>query len=193
MYYPLDSDLKEKIARFCNVEKDAVIESMDASSIYEVPIFQKEGLDKVVLKKLGLEDNTNVKLNKWCNFLESLQNPKQTITIGLVGKYVELQDAYKSISEAIIHAGVKNNCKVKVNWIHSEDINETNVGEKLSRLSGVLVAPGFGDRGMEGKISAIKYIRKNNIPFFGICTRCNPQLSNLQEMFRILKMLIQLK
>ena len=168
--HPLDSKLKRKIARFCNVEKDAVIESMDASTIYEVPLLmQKEGLDKVVLRKLGLEDKTDVKLDQWCNFLEGLQNPKQNITIGLVGKYVELQDAYKSISEAIIHAGVKNNCKVKVNWIHSEDINDTNVGEKLSRLSGVLVAPGFGDRGMEGKISAIKYIRKNNIPFFGIC------------------------
>ena len=143
---------------------------MDASTIYEVPLLmQKEGLDKVVLRKLGLEDNTDVKLDQWCNFLEGLQNPKQNITIGLVGKYVELQDAYKSISEAIIHGGVKNNCKVKVNWIHSEDINDTNVGEKLSRLNGVLVAPGFGDRGMEGKISAIKYVRKNNIPFFGIC------------------------
>ena len=168
--HPLNSSLKRKIARFCNVERDAVIESMDASTIYEVPLLmQKEGLDKVVLRKLGLEDSTDGDLEQWCNFLEGLQNPKQIITIGLVGKYVELQDAYKSISEAIIHAGVKNNCKVKVNWIHSEDINDTNVGEKLSRLSGVLVAPGFGDRGMEGKISAIKYIRKNNIPFFGIC------------------------
>ena len=168
--HPLNSKLKRKISRFCNVEKDAVIESMDASTIYEVPLLmQKEGLDKVVLRKLGLEDNTDVKLDQWCNFLEGLQNPKQNITIGLVGKYVELQDAYKSISEAIIHGGVKNNCKVKVNWIHSEDINDTNVGEKLSRLNGVLVAPGFGDRGMEGKISAIKYVRKNNIPFFGIC------------------------
>ena len=168
--HPLNSELKRKIARFCNVEKDAVIESMDASTIYEVPLLmQKEGLDKVLLRKLGLEDNTDVKLDQWCNFLEGLQNPKQNITIGLVGKYVELQDAYKSISEAIIHGGVKNNCKVKVNWIHSEDINDTNVGEKLSRLNGVLVAPGFGDRGMEGKISAIKYVRKNNIPFFGIC------------------------
>ena len=128
----------------------------------------KEGLDKVILRKLGLEDNTDVKLDQWCDFLEVLQNPKQTTTIALVGKYVELQDAYKSISEAIIHAGAKNNCKVKVNWIHAEELNETNVQEKLSGMSGVLVAPGFGDRGMEGKISAIKYVRKNNIPFFGI-------------------------
>ena len=145
-------------------------ESMDASTIYEVPLLmQKEGLDKVVLRKLGLEDSTDGDLEQWCNFLEGLQNPKQIITIGLVGKYVELQDAYKSISEAIIHAGAKNSCKVKVNWIHSEKINETNVTEKLSGLSGVLVAPGFGDRGMEGKISTIKYLREYNIPFFGIC------------------------
>ena len=168
--HPLNSDIKRKVARFCNVERDAVIESMDASTIYEVPLLmQKEGLDKVVLRKLGLEDNTEVKLEQWCDFLEGLQNPKQNITIGLVGKYVELQDAYKSISEAIIHAGVKNSCKVKVNWIHSEEINENNVEEKLTGLSGVLVAPGFGDRGIEGKISTIKYVRENNIPFFGIC------------------------
>ena len=168
--HPLNSDIKRKVARFCNVERDAVIESMDASTIYEVPLLmQKEGLDKVVLRKLGLEDNTEVKLEQWCNFLEGLQNPKQNITIGLVGKYVELQDAYKSISEAIIHAGAKNSCKVQVIWIHSEEINATNVEEKLTGLSGVLVAPGFGDRGIEGKISTIKYVRENNIPFFGIC------------------------
>ena len=166
----LGSDIKSKVARFCNVERDAVIESMDASTIYEVPLLmQKEGLDKIVLKKLGLEDNTEVKLEKWNKFLTNLQNPKQEITIGLVGKYVELQDAYKSISEAIIHAGAKNSCKVKVNWIHAEEINNTNAYEKLAGLKGVLVAPGFGDRGMEGKIETIKYLRKNNIPFFGIC------------------------
>ena len=168
--HPLNSEIKRKIARFCNVERDAVIESMDASTIYEVPLLmQKEGLDKVILRKLGLKDNTDVNLDQWCDFLEVLQNPKQTTKIALVGKYVELQDAYKSISEAIIHAGAKNNCKVKVNWIHAEELNETNVQEKLSGMSGVLVAPGFGDRGIEGKISAIKYIRENNIPFLGIC------------------------
>jgi len=166
----LGSDIRRKVARFCNVERDAVIESMDASTIYEVPLLmQKEGLDKVVLRKLGLEDNTEVKLEQWNAFLTGLQNPKQEITIGLVGKYVELQDAYKSISEAIIHAGSTNSCKVKVNWIHAEEINDSNVSEKLAGLKGVLVAPGFGDRGMEGKISAIKYIRENNIPFLGIC------------------------
>ena len=168
--HPLGSDIKRKVARFCNVERDAVIESMDASTIYEVPLLmQKEGLDKVVLRKLGLADNTEVKLEQWCNFLEGLQNPEKEITIGLVGKYVELQDAYKSISEAIIHAGATNACKVKVEWIHAEEINNNNVAEKLAGLKGVLVAPGFGDRGMEGKISAIKYIRENNIPFLGIC------------------------
>jgi len=166
----LGSDIKRKVARFCNVEREAVIESMDASTIYEVPLLmQKEGLDKIVLKKLGLEDNTEVKLEKWNKFLTNLQNPKQEITIGLVGKYVELQDAYKSISEAIIHAGAKNSCKVKVNWIHAEEINNTNAAEKLAGLKGVLVAPGFGDRGMEGKIATIKHLRENNIPFFGIC------------------------
>jgi len=143
---------------------------MDASTIYEVPLLmQKEGLDKIVLKKLGLEDNTEIKLEKWNEFLTNFQNPKQEITIGLVGKYVELQDAYKSISEAIIHAGAKNSCKVKVNWIHAEEINNTNAAEKLAGLKGVLVAPGFGDRGMEGKIATIKHLRENNIPFLGIC------------------------
>ena len=168
--HPLGSEIKRKVARFCNVERDAVIESMDASTIYEVPLLmQKEGLDKVVLRKLGLTDNTEVKLEHWCNFLERLQNPKQEITIGLIGKYVELQDAYKSISEAIIHAGATNACKVRVNWIHAEEINNNNVAKQLEGLSGVLVAPGFGDRGIEGKITAIKHIRENNIPFLGIC------------------------
>ena len=168
--HPLNIDIKKKIARFCNVEIDAVIESMDASTIYEVPLLmQKEGLDKVVLRKLGLKDNTEVKLEQWCNFLERLQNPKKEITIGLVGKYVELQDAYKSITESIIHAGTENACKVKVNWIHAEEINNTNVTKKLVGLSGIIVAPGFGNRGMEGKIAAIKHVRENNIPFFGIC------------------------
>jgi CTP synthase len=168
--HPLGSEIKKKVARFCNVERDAVIESMDVSTIYEVPLLmQKEGLDKVVLRKLGIVDKTEVNLEQWCSFLEGLQNPKKEITIGLVGKYVELQDAYKSISEAIIHAGVKNSCKVKVNWINAEEINKKNVAEKLVGLKGVLVAPGFGDRGMEGKIMTIKYIRENGIPFLGIC------------------------
>ena len=168
--HPITSEIKRKIAQFCNVERDAVIESMDVSTIYEVPLLmQKEGLDKVVLRKLGLVNNTEVKLEQWCNFLEGLQNPEKEITIGLVGKYVELQDAYKSISEAIIHAGAKNVCKVKVDWIHAEEINDTNVTNKLTGLNGLIVAPGFGDRGIDGKIAAIKYFRENNIPFLGIC------------------------
>ena len=168
--HPINYEIKGKIAQFCNVERDAVIESVDVSSIYEVPLLmQKEKLDKIVLKKLGLNHKSEAKLIKWQKFLNGLQNPNQEITIGLVGKYVELQDAYKSISEAIIHAGVKNSCKVKVKWIHAEKINNSNVAEKLALLKGVIVAPGFGDRGIEGKISAIKYLRENKIPFFGIC------------------------
>ncbi len=166
----LNANIKRKVARFCNVEIDAVIESLDAKTIYEVPILmQKEGLDKIVLKKLGLDDNSELKLTKWNNFLKNIQNPNQEISIGLVGKYVELQDAYKSISEAIIHSGATHSCKVNVKWIHAEDINEKNVEEKVKSLKGVIVAPGFGDRGIEGKISTIKYLRENQIPFFGIC------------------------
>jgi len=168
--HPIGEDIKKKIAQFCNVEHNAVIESMDASTIYEVPLLmEKEGLDKVVLRKLGVKNNTKLELNKWCKFLEALQNPKKEIRIGLVGKYVELQDAYKSISEAIIHAGTKNSCKVIVDWIHAEEITNKNIDKKLAMLSGVIVAPGFGDRGIEGKIITIQYLRENNIPFLGIC------------------------
>jgi CTP synthase len=168
--HSINTEIKRKIAQFCNVERDAVIESIDVSTIYKVPLLmQKEGLDKVVLKKLGLSCKKEVKLEKWKKFLNELENPKQEVTIGLVGKYIELQDAYKSITEAIIHAGAKNSCKVNVKWIHAEKINNKNAAKKLSSLQGVVVAPGFGDRGIEGKISAIKYIRINNIPFLGIC------------------------
>ena len=168
--YSLSKDLRKKIAQFCNVDFNAVIESIDASSIYEVPLLMaKEGLDKVVLNKLNLNLNKDIKLDKWKNFLYALNNPIKEIKIGLVGKYVELQDAYKSISEAIIHAGTKNSCRVLVNWIHAEEINEKNIEKKLATLSGIIVAPGFGDRGIEGKIHAIKYVRENNIPFLGIC------------------------
>tara|TARA_B110000908_G_scaffold31482_1_gene37438 strand:- start:186 stop:1799 length:1614 start_codon:yes stop_codon:yes gene_type:complete len=166
----LNSDIKRKISRFCNVENDSVIESIDANTIYEVPLLmQKEGLDKVVLRKLGLEDNTEVELKKWQTFLVKLQNPSREINIALVGKYVELQDAYKSISEAIIHAGAENECKVNVEWIHAEEINKENASSLLSDKDGLLVAPGFGDRGMNGKIDAIQFVRENNIPFLGIC------------------------
>ena len=168
--HPINSEIKRKIAQFCNVDRDAVIESIDVSTIYKVPLLmQKEGLDKIVLKKLGLNYNTEVKLKKWKKFLHELENPTKEVAIGIVGKYVELQDAYKSISEATIHAGTKNSCKVNIRWIHAEEINYSNVTKKLSDLQGVIVAPGFGDRGIEGKVSAIQYVRKNNIPFFGIC------------------------
>ena len=168
--HQINTDIKKKIAQFCNVESDAVIESIDVSSIYEVPIsMQKEGLDKIVLRKLALTNNKKANLKKWKKFLSELQNPEKEITIGLVGKYVELKDAYKSISEAIIHAGANNSCKVHVDWIHAEEINKNNVAKRLENLNGLIVAPGFGDRGIEGKIASIKFIRENNIPFFGIC------------------------
>ena len=166
----LNLDIRKKIAQFCNVEKDAVIQSIDAKTIYEVPLLmQKEGLDKVVLRKLNLKSKKKLKLEKWTNFLSCLKNPLNKISIAVIGKYVELPDAYKSISEAIIHAGAKNKCEVKVKWIHAEKINTKNINKELKNISGVLVAPGFGDRGMEGKINTIKYVRENNIPFFGIC------------------------
>jgi CTP synthase len=166
----LNSDIRRKIALFCNVERDAVIESLDAESIYDVPILmQKEKLDKVVLRKLGLNDDTDVKLSDWNEFLFRLKNPKSEVNIGLVGKYVELKDAYKSISESFIHSGAENECKVNVSWIHSENINESSSAQILGKLDGILVAPGFGDRGIEGKILAVNYARTNNIPFFGIC------------------------
>ena len=166
----LNEQIKQKIALFCNVEKDAVIESIDAKTIYEVPLLmQKENLDKVVLRKLKLEDDTDVKLNKWNDFLHKLKNPKQEINIGLVGKYIKLKDSYKSITEAFIHSATEKNCKVNIKWINAEELKEKNINDQLQNLNGVLVAPGFGDRGIEGKINAIQFVRENNIPFLGIC------------------------
>ena len=168
--HPVNQDIRKKIALFCNVEPNAVIEALDASSIYEVPLLmEKEKLDVIVLKKLGISVAGEPQLTKWRSFLEKLRQPKNEVVIGLIGKYVELKDSYKSIAEAFIHAGVVNDCKVKLEWIHSEDITEENVKQKLSGLKGILVAPGFGTRGIEGKISSIKYARENNIPFLGIC------------------------
>jgi CTP synthase len=167
---PLGEDLKRKIALFCNVKQDAVIEAADASTIYEVPMAMlKEKLDLIVLKKLHITDYKEPDLDKWKDFLEKLKRPKYKITIGLIGKYIELQDAYKSILESFIHAGAMNECKVQVMNVHSEFITKENVGEKLGELDGLLVAPGFGFRGVEGKIIAVKYARENNLPFFGIC------------------------
>ena len=147
--YHLNSEIKIKIALFCNLEKNAVIESIDANTIYDVPLLmQKEELDKVVLRKLGLKDDTEVVLKEWKSFLKKLKNPKKTIEIGLVGKYTELKDAYKSISESTIHAGALLECKVQIRWIHAEEINKKNISKKLLGLNGVIVAPGFGDRGI---------------------------------------------
>jgi len=168
--HKLSDSNRSKMALFCNVEKSCVIESMDARSIYEVPLLMKEeGLDIQVLKKFGIKSKKDADLKDWTEFLKRLFNPKHEVTIGLVGKYVELKDAYKSILEAFIHAGTSLNCNVKIKWIQSEHLNEKNVKSQLKGLSGVLVAPGFGQRGVEGKITAIKYVRENNIPFFGIC------------------------
>ncbi|WP_452224208.1 CTP synthase [Lacinutrix chionoecetis] len=167
--HELPEDLRDKLARFCNVRRESVIQAIDASTIYDVPnLMLEQGLDKVVLKKLNLESNVP-NLEQWNAFLERHQNPKSEVTIGLIGKYVELQDCYKSILEAFIHAGAENEVKVNVESIHSEYLNEDNVKAMLSHLDGVLVAPGFGERGIEGKIDAIKYVRENNIPFLGIC------------------------
>ena len=165
----LPNDLRRKLALFCNVREEAVIQSIDASTIYDVPnLMLKEGLDKVVLKKLGLQSSVP-DINKWNQFLFKHKNPKTEITIGLIGKYVELQDSYKSILESFIHAGAANEVKVNIESIHSEYLNDDNIKLKLGHLDGVLVAPGFGERGVEGKINAVRYVRENNVPFLGIC------------------------
>lgn len=166
----LNGDVRRKVALFCNVEESAVIESLDVSTIYEVPIkMLEQGLDATVLKKLNLPAREKPALNEWMEFLKKLKNPKHHIRIGLVGKYVELPDAYKSISESLVHSGAMNECKIDVEYIHSEEIDDENVATKLKDLNGILVAPGFGSRGIEGKITTVKYARENNIPFFGIC------------------------
>jgi len=166
----LSNDLKRKLALFCNVQQEAVIESIDASTIYDVPnLMLKEGLDIITLKKLNLSKHGSPDLEHWNNFLERHKNPKSEIKIGLIGKYVELQDSYKSILEAFIHAGAVNEVKVKVISIHSEHIDKSNIKEKFEGLHGILVAPGFGERGIEGKIDAVKYARENNLPYLGIC------------------------
>lgn len=168
--HQLTPDLKGKVALFCNVSKEAVIESIDVSTIYEVPIRMKEEkLDEIVLKKLGLPLGEEPDLNSWNEFLRRYKNPKKEVKIALIGKYVELRDAYKSIAEAIIHAGAANECRVKVEWIHSEKISEENIERKLSGCQGIIIAPGFGHRGIEGKITAAKYARELKIPYFGIC------------------------
>jgi len=166
----LTPDLRRKIALFCNVKTEAVIEALDASTIYEVPLLMmREKLDLICLKKMNLPVTEEPELTKWKGFLDKLKYPKSKVTIGLIGKYIELQDAYKSILESFIHAGAINECQVQVINVHSEFITDDNVGEKLSGLDGLLVAPGFGHRGVEGKIVAVKYAREKGLPFFGIC------------------------
>ena len=166
----LSFDIRKKVALFCNVDIDSVIESIDVSTIYEVPILMKEEkLDVITLKKMGLSINEEPKLGPWNKFLSKLKNPALEVSVALVGKYVELADSYKSITEAIIHAGAVNNCKVNLKLIHSESLEKMNGSKILDGLDGILVAPGFGERGIEGKILAVKFARENNIPFLGIC------------------------
>ena len=168
--YHLDNGLRKKIALFCNVEQECVIESIDAKTIYEVPLLMlKEKLDIVVCQKLELNHEIEPDLKKWNNFLSNLQVPKQEINIALIGKYVELRDSYISIAESLIHAGSKNKTKVNLHWIHSSRLEKENCDELLKKINGVIVAPGFGSRAIEGKIKAVEYARVNQIPFLGIC------------------------
>ena len=167
---PLSTEIRRKVALFCNVKQEAVIEAADAPTIYEVPLaMMREKLDLICLKKLDIKNYSEPELTRWKEFLDKLKYPKSKVTIGLIGKYIELQDAYKSILEAFVHAGAMNECKVQVVNVHSEFITEENVAEKLTNLDGLLVAPGFGHRGVEGKILAVKYAREHGLPFFGIC------------------------
>ena len=168
--HELSEDLRLKLALFCNVKREAIIQSIDVETIYDVPLkMLEEGLDRVVLDKLQLEPKQPLNLKPWNDFLTKFKNPKHTVKIGLVGKYVELQDSYKSILESLIHAGALNETEIEVVSIHSEELNEQDVAEKLAPLHGLIVAPGFGERGIEGKIVAVSYARANKIPFFGIC------------------------
>ena len=167
--HDISDDIKNKLALFCNVDVDSVIQSKDASTIYDVPLMmEKEQLDKVVLKKLQISNYSPTDMDRWTEFVNKLKYPKSKVSIGLVGKYVELQDSYKSILESIVHAGSVNETEVVVHSIHSEHIDE-KVDELILKLDGLIVAPGFGSRGIEGKINSIRIARENNIPFFGIC------------------------
>ncbi len=168
--HELSDEIKQKLALFCNVKPEAVIQSIDASTIYDVPLMmQNEGLDTVALRKLQLPQDTVPELSQWIEFLDRHKNPQHEVTVGLVGKYVELQDSYKSILESLTHAGALNEVKVNVRSIHSEHVNEANLQQKMKGLQGVIVAPGFGERGIEGKIKAVQYAREHGIPFLGIC------------------------
>ena len=166
----LTTEVKKKVALFCNVEQDAVIESIDVKTIYEVPLkMLDQHLDTVALRKLHLDTERPIDLERWIEFVDKVKHPKGEVHIALVGKYTELPDAYKSISEAFVHAGASNNARVKLEYVNSEKLTEANVAERLGKASGILVAPGFGHRGLEGKILAVRYARENGVPFFGIC------------------------
>jgi CTP synthase len=168
--YPLPLELRKKLALFCNVHLNSVIEAIDAETIYDVPmLMKKEKLDERVLARLKVTAKQEPDMEQWKVFLGKLKNPSDEVNIGLVGKYVSLPDAYKSIAEAFIHAGAQNDCTVNLKWISSEDIDKESVATVLGGLEGILVAPGFGERGLEGKIEAIKYVRENKIPFLGVC------------------------
>ena len=168
--HEISDDIKRKLALFCNVKKEDVIQSIDAETIYDVPnLMLAEGLDEVVLKKFNLSSEQQPELKVWNEFLKKHKNPNSKVEIALIGKYIELQDSYKSITEAFIHAGSSNETKVKVRWIHSESLTVENIENKLKGVNGILVAPGFGDRGIDGKIKAVQFARENKIPFFGIC------------------------
>ena len=166
----LDSDLRKKIALFCNVEQKCVIESIDAKTIYEVPLLMKEEkLDEVVCEKLSLQGKEHYELKKWNQFLNHLSKPEHTTEIALIGKYVELKDSYISIAESLIHAGAENKTRVNIHWIHSSEMEGENINNQLSKMDGIIVAPGFGSRAVEGKINAVKFARENQVPFLGIC------------------------
>ena len=168
--HPLSMALRRKVALFCNVDANAVMESIDVPTIYEVPLkMHEQHLDEVVLEKLNLPADSEPDMTAWSAFVEKIKHPSRTIDIALVGKYTELHDAYKSISESFIHAGASNDCHVKLSYVNSEKLNRENVAEKLGRMAGILVAPGFGNRGIEGKIEAVRFARENGVPFLGIC------------------------
>ena len=169
--HELTDAVRTKVARFCNVAPSAVIQSIDAETIYDVPLLlMEERLDQVVLEKLGMAAAGQAPdLQTWKKFLTQYKHPKSTVKIGLVGKYVELKDSYKSIAEALIHAGAHQEVDVQVDWIHSESIASNSAAEKLAGLDGIIVAPGFGSRGVDGKIETIQYARTKGVPFFGIC------------------------
>lgn len=168
--FPMPEDIKAKISLFCNVEPDAVYDAVDAASIYEVPLlFKAQGLDDFLVKKLHLKASPHAQLDKWSHFVRQVYHPKKELEIAIAGKYVELHDAYKSIIESFIHAGVANATKVKLRWVDSEEVEKKGAAKLLKGVSGILVPGGFGDRGIEGKIQVIKYAREKKIPFFGIC------------------------